>query len=64
MARDIDRPTNRSSSLYVNLGYYSDERGIKIKDLAESMGMARSTMGGHLKLIEQSVMSKVVDDLG
>ena len=48
----------------VNLGYYSDERGIKIKDLAESMGMARSTMGGHLKLIEQSVMSKVVDDLG
>ena len=48
----------------VLLGYYSEERGIKIKDLAESMGMARSTMGGHLKLIEQSVMSKVVDDIG
>ena len=35
-----------------------------MKNLAESMGMARSTMGGHLKLIEKVIMDKVVDDLG
>jgi hypothetical protein len=28
------------------------------------MGMARSTMGGHLKLIENIIMGKVADDLG
>lgn len=45
-------------------GYYSEERKISVKDLAETMGMARSTMGGHLKLIENIIMGKVADDLG
>ena len=48
----------------VEMGYYSEERKITVKDLSESMGMARSTMGGHLKLIEKIIMGKVVDDLG
>ena len=48
----------------VSRGYYSEERKISVKNLAESMGMARSTMGGHLKLIEKVIMDKVVDDLG
>ena len=48
----------------VEMGYYSEERKISVKDLSESMGMARSTMGGHLKLIEKIIMGKVVDDLG
>lgn len=46
------------------MGYYSDGKNVKIKDIAENMGMARSTMGGHLKLIEHVIMSKVVDDIG
>ena len=48
----------------VDKGYYSEERKISVKDLAETMGMARSTMGGHLKLIENIIMGKVADDLG
>ena len=48
----------------VDKGYYSEERKISVKDLAETMGMARSTMGGHLKLIENIIMYKVADDLG
>lgn len=48
----------------VSMGYYSEERKISVKNLAESMGMARSTMGGHLKQIEKVIMDKVVDDLG
>jgi len=46
------------------MGYYSEGKNVKIKDIAENMGMARSTMGGHLKLIEHVIMSKVVDDIG
>lgn len=48
----------------VEMGYYSEERKISVKDLSESMGMARSTMGGHLKHIEKVIMGKVIDDLG
>ena len=48
----------------IEMGYYSEERKISVKDLAETMGMARSTMGGHLKLIENIIMGKVADDLG
>ncbi len=48
----------------IDNGYYSEERKISVKDLAETMGMARSTMGGHLKLIENIIMGKVADDLG
>ena len=48
----------------IDMGYYSEERKISVKDLAETMGMARSTMGGHLKLIENIIMGKVADDLG
>jgi len=48
----------------IDSGYYSEERKVSVKDLAEAMGMARSTMGGHLKLIENIIMGKVADDLG
>ena len=48
----------------IDNGYYSEERKVSVKDLAEAMGMARSTMGGHLKLIENIIMGKVADDLG
>ena len=44
-------------------GYYQEGATITIKDLAEEMGISRSTFGGHLQDAEKAVLHKVGLDL-
>ena len=50
-------------SFAVERGYYQDGESITIKDLAEEMGISRSTFGGHLQDAERAVMHKAGSDL-
>ena len=47
----------------VERGYYEEGTSITIKDLAEEMGISRSTFGGHLQDAERAVMHKAGSDL-
>jgi predicted DNA binding protein len=44
-------------------GYYKQDSGITLRELADELGMARSTLGEHLQRAEQEIMKMVVDDL-
>ena len=50
-------------SFAVERGYYLKGASIKINDLAEEMGISRSTFGGHLQDAEKAVLHKVGLDL-
>ena len=50
-------------SFAVERGYYQEGASIKITDLAEEMGISRSTFGGHLQDAERAVINKVGSDL-
>ncbi len=50
-------------SLAINRGYYDPDSNVKLKDLADELGMARSTLGEHIKRAEYEIMKKVRDDL-
>ena len=50
-------------SFAVERGYYLKCASIKINDLAEEMGISRSTFGGHLQYAEKAVLHKVGSDL-
>ena len=50
-------------SFAVERGYYQEGATITIKDLAEEMGISRSTFGGHLQDAERAVMQKAGSDL-
>jgi len=50
-------------SFAVERGYYQEDTTITIKDLAEEMGISRSTFGGHLQDAERVVMRKAGTDL-
>ena len=50
-------------SFAVERGYYQEGATITIKDLAEEMGISRSTFGGHLQDAERAVMHKAGSDL-
>ena len=50
-------------SFAVEIGYYQEGASIKITDLAEEMGISRSTFGGHLQDAERAVINKVGSDL-
>jgi predicted DNA binding protein len=47
----------------VRRGYYSQDSNITLRELAEELGMARSTLGEHLQRAEEEIMRMVVDDL-
>jgi hypothetical protein len=47
----------------VRRGYYEQDSAITLRELANDMGMARSTLGEHLQRAEQEIMRMVVDDL-
>ncbi len=47
----------------VERGYYENNKKITIKDLAEEMGISRSTFGGHLQQSEKAILTKVGHDL-
>ena len=48
--------------LAVRRGYYEDGSDITLKQLADELGIARSTIGEHLKRAETEVVKKVVND--
>lgn len=47
----------------VRRGYYELNSNVTLRELAEELGMARSTLGEHLQRVEQEIMGLVVDDL-
>ena len=49
--------------LAVQRGYYDEGSGVTLKQLAEEMGIARSTIGEHIKRVEVEVMKRVVEEL-
>ncbi len=44
-------------------GYYDNNGNSRIKDLAEELGISRSTYGGHLSEAEKAILKKVGSDL-
>ena len=50
-------------SFAVERGYYEEGESVTIKELANEMGISRSTFGGHLQGAERAVMKKAGSDL-
>ena len=50
-------------ALAVQSGYYEDGSKVTLKHLADEMGIARSTLGEHLKRVEVEVMKRVGEEL-
>ncbi len=50
-------------SYAIRNGYFDPDSKIKLKDIAEGLGMARSTLGEHMKRAEYEIMKKVAEDL-
>ena len=50
-------------SYAIRSGYFEPDSKIKLKDIAEGLGMARSTLGEHMKRAEYEIMKKVAEDL-
>ena len=44
-------------------GFYSMDRNVTLKQLADEMNMARSTYGEHIRRAEVEIMNKVIKDL-
>lgn len=47
----------------VERGYYDEGNELTIKELADEMGISRSTFGGHLQGSERAVLKKAASDL-
>jgi hypothetical protein len=47
----------------VRKGFYSMERTVTLKQLADEMEMARSTYGEHIRRAEVEIMKKIINDL-
>ena len=47
----------------IRKGFYSMDRNITLKQLADEMQMARSTYGEHIRRAEVEIMNKVMNDL-
>ena len=50
-------------ALAVRRGYYEEGSEVTLKDLADELGIARSTLGEHLKRGEGGVMKRVGEEL-
>ena len=48
--------------LAVSRGYYEDGSEVTLKQLADELGIARSTIGEHLKRAESEVIKKTIKD--
>lgn len=63
--KDFDFLTEKQREvldLAVLRGYYEDGSVVTLKHLADELGIARSTMGEHLKRAESEVVKKAVSD--
>jgi len=47
----------------VKRGYYEEGNDLTIKELADEMGISRSTFGGHLQGAERAVLKKAASDI-
>ena len=45
----------------VQWGYYDDPRGVSLRQMADRLGMARSTIGEHLHNAEAALMRWMVE---
>ena len=58
--------TNRQREVLthaINRGFYNLTRDVTLKELAEEMGMARSTYGEHIRRSESEIMKNLLDKL-
>ena len=65
-SKDLDFLTEKQREvleLAVNRGYYEDGGEVTLKQLADELGIARSTTGEHLKRAESEVLKRAVRDL-
>jgi predicted DNA binding protein len=44
-------------------GYYGTESKTTLKDLADELGMARSTLGEHIQRAESMILRKAIEEL-
>ena len=64
-SKDLDFLTEKQREvleLAVSRGYYEDGREVTLKQLADEIGIARSTTGEHLKRAESEVLKRAVKD--
>ena len=47
----------------IRKGFYSMDRNVTLKQLADEMQMARSTYGEHIRRAEVEIMNKIMNDL-
>ena len=60
---DLTERQREVISLAIRMGYYDPNSNVKLKDIADEMDMARSTLGEHIKRAEYEIMKKVREDL-
>tara|TARA_Y100000590_G_scaffold181264_1_gene206602 strand:+ start:1140 stop:1787 length:648 start_codon:yes stop_codon:yes gene_type:complete len=48
----------------VKRGYYESDSEVTLRELADELGMARSTLGEHLQRAEEEIMKMAADDIG
>ena len=64
--KDFDFLTEKQREvleLAVRRGYYDDNSEVTLKQLADELGIARSTIGEHLKRAESETVKRAVSDL-
>ena len=64
-SKDLDFLTEKQREvleLAVSRGYYEDGKEVTLKQLADEIGIARSTTGEHLKRAESEVLKRAVKD--
>ena len=64
--KDFDFLTEKQREvleLAVRRGYYDDNSEVTLKQLADELGIARSTIGEHLKRAESEAVKRAVSDL-
>ncbi|MED5273764.1 MAG: helix-turn-helix domain-containing protein [Candidatus Thermoplasmatota archaeon] len=60
---DLTERQREVISLAIKMGYYDPNANVKLKDIADELDMARSTLGEHIKRAEYEIMKKVREDL-
>tara|TARA_Y100001970_G_scaffold276090_1_gene378281 strand:- start:7056 stop:7700 length:645 start_codon:yes stop_codon:yes gene_type:complete len=60
---DLTERQREVISLAIKMGYYDPNANVKLKDIADELDMARSTLGEHIKRAEYEIMKRVREDL-